>query len=519
MIYSEKQYKLLEQQLRQLKKENELKDKENKILKTQNKQKDEIIYDLDRNQYKEKYTTTISNYNNLLKINKEQYVEIQELKKKVKCLESKLATQNVRTQKDSSNSSKPSSTNGFKKVITNRREKSNRKQGGQVGHVGAYLKNPLLSKIKDLPNVEEYVMEIGKNESNKDKEVVIRRVIDIDVKTKVFVYKYYPDANGKYNIKKEHNTPIQYGSNIKSMAVTLMVAANNSMDAVTSFLRSITNGVVSVSKGSLVEWQKKCAKILEPQVQSIQENLMGSYYVNADESQIKINGEAFNILGVSNKQYTRLWQSKNKSQKAIEEIGFLNYYEGIVVKDGTDLYNYCGLKRAQCLSHILRYIKGICDFNGHKGAIEMSKLLSEINEKRNEYIKQGNEKFKKDEIKEYMNRFQSIFKKWKKEWMKSTEEENPVYDDERKLLSRFEDIKEKKEILYFMKDFKVPSTNNQIETDLRPIKIKQKIGKFRSETGAELYAEIRSCINTYKKQNYSPFDMLLKGFNGNLQVI
>ena len=70
-----------------------------------------------------------------------------------------------------------------------------------------------------------------------------------------------------------------------------------------------------------------------------------------------------------------------------------------------------------------------------------------------------------------------------------------------------------------IKDFKIPSTNNQIERDLRPIKIKQKIGKFRSEKGAELYAEIRSCINTYKKQNYSSFSMLEKGFNGELQII
>ncbi len=127
--------------------------------------------------------------------------------------------------------------------------------------------------------------------------------------------------------------------------------------------------------------------------------------------------------------------------------------------------------------------------------------------------------FEEKETKEYMKNFKNIFKKWKKEWMKSTEEDNPVYEDERKLLSRFEDIKERKEILYFIEDFKVPATNNQIEIDLRPIKIKQKIGKFRSERGAEVYAEIRSCINTYKKQNYSPFSMLLKGFNGELQII
>ena len=52
MMYSEKQYKLLEEQLRKLKKENEIKDKENKLLKVQNKQKDEIIKDLDKFDYR-----------------------------------------------------------------------------------------------------------------------------------------------------------------------------------------------------------------------------------------------------------------------------------------------------------------------------------------------------------------------------------------------------------------------------------------------------------------------------------
>lgn len=519
MIYSEKEYKLLLEENRKLKKENEIKNKENKLLKKQNKQKDETIHDLDMNNYKEKYNTTLSHYNSLLKINNEQNIEINELKKKVECLQKQLAVQNVRIRKDSSNSSKPSSTNGFKKVITNRREKSNKKQGGQTGHVGAFLRDPMLRKNINLDNVETEVVEINKNELNKNKKVIIRKVIDIEVKTKITIYKYYPEINGKYNIKKEHNAPIQYGSNIKAMAVDLMVSANNSTDGVVEFFDSITNGVIKLSKGSLIEWQEKGAKILEPQLQNIQKNLMESYYTNNDESQIKVDGEAFNVLGCSNKKYTRLWINKNKSQKALEDIGFLNHYNGIVIKDGTDLYNHCGEKRAQCLSHILRYIKGVTDFNGHTGAIEMSKLLSNINEKRNEYIEIGKEGFERSEIKEFKENYKRAFKKWKKEWMESSETDNPVYEDERRLLNRFEDKKERKEILYFIKDFKIPSTNNQIETDLRPIKIKQKIGKFRSKNGAEVYAEIRSCINTYKKQNYSPFNMLLKGFKGELQIV
>ena len=58
------------------------------------------------------------------------------------------------------------------------------------------------------------------------------------------------------------------------------------------FFDSITNGVIKLSKGSLVAWQEKSAEILKPEIQSIQSNLMKSYYTNNDESQIKIDGEA-----------------------------------------------------------------------------------------------------------------------------------------------------------------------------------------------------------------------------------
>ena len=79
------------------------------------------------------------------KLKKEHKKEINQLNKKIlekdKQIEKltsenqKLKTEIIRlknqNKKDSSNSSKPSGTNGFKKVITNRREKSDKKQGGQ----------------------------------------------------------------------------------------------------------------------------------------------------------------------------------------------------------------------------------------------------------------------------------------------------------------------------------------------------------------------------------------------------
>ena len=56
MMYSEKDFELMkknyEDKLKKLQKENELKNKEVKILKQQNKQKDEVIHDLDKYNYR-----------------------------------------------------------------------------------------------------------------------------------------------------------------------------------------------------------------------------------------------------------------------------------------------------------------------------------------------------------------------------------------------------------------------------------------------------------------------------------
>lgn len=67
--------------------------------------------------------------------------------------------------KDSSNSSEPSSTNGFKKVITNRREKFDKKKGIQKFHK-PYSLNNKLEQFINSGNVEETIVEVNKNEKN-----------------------------------------------------------------------------------------------------------------------------------------------------------------------------------------------------------------------------------------------------------------------------------------------------------------------------------------------------------------
>lgn len=486
-------------------------------------QYEEVLNELDENKKLLKETNnlvkslnkTIESLNEtieqLKKTNEEQAKEILRLKSK--------------NDKDSSNSSKPSSTNGYKKVITNRREKSNKSQGAQKFHKPHSLNNKL-NQFINSGNVIEDIIDVNKNDTNKNKRYIEKVVIDLVISKHVIRYRYYPDEFGKYNIPKCHNQNVQYGNNVKAICIDLMNNLYNSTDGTTRFIEDITNGGMTISKGTLCLWTNDIANKLEPEIQNIECKLLEGYYLNHDESQIKVNGDGYNVLCACNKNYTRLWIHKNKSQDALKEINFLPKFKGIIVKDGTELYNPFGLFLSQCLSHIQRYLKGIYENNHHIFPKKMKEFLSKCNTHRNELIKKGVTKFSDEEYQKIINEYDSILYNWENELRNDTN--NYLLDDEINLWTRMKyDNKkmntkirgDRDEILYFLKDFKVPSTNNQAERDQRNAKIKQKNGKWRSIDGAQNYAIIRSCINTYKKNGINVLEALISSFNDKTIIV
>lgn len=440
------------------------------------------------------------------KIIEEQALEILRLKSK--------------NNKDSSNSSKPSGTNGYKKVIINRREISNKKQGGQKNHVPHSLNNKLEQFINS-GNVEEEIIEINKNDNNKNKRYVEKVVIDIKISKIIKRYRYYPYENGKYNIPKCHNQYVQYGNNIKAITSDLINNLPNSTDGAVTFISDITNKGITLSKGTLVNWNDELSDKLSIEINYIENELLNSYYLNHDESQIKIDSENYNVLCACNNKYVRLWPSKHKSQEAIDEIDFLPKFKGVIIKDGTELYNKYGCFLAQCISHIQRYLKGIYDFINHKGPKKLSEFFSKYNNLRNDYIKEGKKSFTNEEYNNIISEYDSILVEWEKEIREDTN--NYLFDDELKLFTRLKyDNKnmnkkvrgDRDEVLYFLKDFNVPSTNNNAESSQRGVKVKQKIGKFRSIGGTENYLRIKSCVLTYKKHNKDILNALVNAFEG-----
>ncbi len=132
--------------------------------------------------------------------------------------------------KDSSNSSKPSSTNGYKKVITNNRSKSTKNKGGQKNHIGKTLTNEQIENMIKNNEIDEVItIEENKTETNKTLTPIIKYEYDIEIKRKVIKHIIYPDKSTSIT-----RYPVTYGNNIKAYCC-LLNQKYMSLDGIQSF--------------------------------------------------------------------------------------------------------------------------------------------------------------------------------------------------------------------------------------------------------------------------------------------
>ncbi len=315
----------------------------------------------------------------------------------IKDLKGEILRLHTKNKKDSSNSSKPSSTNGYKKVITNRRKKSKYGPGKPQGSASTNLSNKKLEEFINSGNVEHIIVDVNKTSKNKNKKFRTVKVLDIKIVKQLTEYHYYPNEDGTYDIPKHHNRAIQYGNNLKTICVCMNNNIYNSTDGIIRFISDITNKGINLAKSTILSWNNLIATKLQTEIEHIEGSLIDTYCLNCDDSSLKINGSDYNDLCVCDKRHTRLWISEKKDRESWKEYTVLSDYKGIIVKDGTDVFNGLGIFLSQCCSHILRYVKGIYDFINHKGAKKMDKFLKKCIHIRKKKIQKGIQSFSKKE--------------------------------------------------------------------------------------------------------------------------
>jgi transposase len=89
---------------------------------------------------------------------------------------------------------------------------------------------------------------------------------------------------------------------------------------------------------------------------------------------------------------------------------------------------------------------------------------------------------------------------------------SPTQKDGVRLQNRYCDLRDN--LFLFLEDSKIPATNNSSEQALRWSVIFRKVTNgFRSEWGRDLFADVRSIVNTGKRQGLSAFESILTAIN------
>ncbi len=453
------------------------------------------------------------------KIIEQQAARISELEERVKSLE-------VMLNKNSSNSSKPPSTDSFAREKPNpksSRIRSGKKPGGQPGHVGKTLTlvdNPdktTVHKIKKCKNC-------GKNlEDEIATDFERRQVFDIPP-VKLYVEEHKAEVKkcpcGCINIAdfpEDVKFPVQYGPRITSSAVYLHDYQLIPYDRCCELLSDVCG--CEISPATLIKAESTCFEKLEPFENEIKKLLCKSSVVNFDETGSRVNGKRYWLHVASTSQMTYYMVHAKRGSVAMDAMEILPGFTGTAVHDFWSPYFKYVCNHSLCNTHTTRELTGISENYNQMWSIDMKALLFEIKDCVDE-TRKISDNLEPDQIRIFEEKYDRIAKIGFEENPPPLIPENQIKKAGRKrqsksknLLDRFADYKT--EILRFMHDFDVPFENNQAERDVRMMKVQQKIsGTFRSSNGADIFCRIRGYISTVKKNKISVIDAIMDAFSG-----
>lgn len=518
--------KALTEQEYKLKCENERLKKENRELKNKNK-------DLEA-QKKTYYNKLQLQSEQLMKLRNESKIdEFKEMKRKydiamdtIRVLGSQMKQKDSiiqdlksRLNKNSSNSSKPSSTDGFKKTIHNFREKTTRTVGGQKNHKGSTLQK---KEPTQIINKKIEKCECGGKVLNSE-HYDAKQLIDIEIKVNVIEERIYEGKCNKCGkihkskFSKEFKNPAQYGNNLKALVSMLINEEYVAIDRCSKFIKEITGNEISLSNGTIVNITKELAKRSSESVNQIKKYLIETKIAHSDETGLRINGEQHWLHTLCDNNYVSYGVNKKRGKDAIEEMELLKFFTGILVHDHfKPYYRYEQITHAECNAHIIRYLKSVVDIFQRKETQDFLTFLIELNNKKKEAIQNGKNCLENDEIYKIEEEYKKLLNKWKEtyyEYVKEIEIINKPLEEERCLFERLLEYQD--EHLLFIKNFEVPFDNNMAERALRMIKTKKNVsGGFRSKNLAKNFCDIRSLFGSGKKQGKNLFDIAKRTFEG-----
>ena len=449
--------------------------------------------------------------------------EIQEKDKEINALKKEIAKLHSIMDNNTSNSGIPTSKTkiGEKKYIPNSREKSNKTVGGQLGHKKHKLLRFSEEEATEVVEVSPKLCpKCGSNKIEIEKESIDKCETDYEVKVIKRLYKF-KDCKCK-NCGSHFHTPIpnnlkeenQYGSTVKSLAVCLNNEIYTPFNKVVKLVEGITNGEIKLSEGYVAKLQKQASDNLDEYIEELKEYIPKQEVYGWDDGVISINTKDGILRTYCTDQVALFIAHEHKNEEGLKEDGILsNTKKDTIVMHDHILHNYnekYQFENVECLIHLIRRLKKMRENTKHEWCDKLRELLSKSNQERNKLIKEKINCFSEEYLNELTKSYDKIMEEAKE--VNDEDTNNYFFKEEMNFIKDLE--KYKKHYLLWAYRFDIPSTNNNSERNIRPVKSKMKIsGQFKNIETAKYYARIRSYIETCKKNGINIIDACVRLMN------
>jgi transposase len=452
-------------------------------------------------------------------------VLVQTLQQQIAQLEMRLGQVEGRVEKNSRNSHKPPSAEGFGKQPKSLRQRSQKPSGGQAEHPGTTMEWRTEVDWVETHEVRSCCGCGASLMAEPLESVIARQVIDI-APIKVNVIEHHGEIKtcphcaqkNQGSFPAQVNNRMQYGSRLKAMMVYLMEGQLLPSERVCQLLSDLL-GVV-VSEGTLYNNRAQCFEQLAPIEASIQAALVSGKVGHFDETGLRVNGQLWWLHVACTGGLTYYFIHPKRGQIAMDEMNILPRFSGKAMHDGYPSYKGYECEHFLCNAHHLRELQFILEQTGQLWAYQMSLFLASVLHQVEAAKAQGQTALPVEQLFELAGRYGEILAQGfianplaERAVDGAKSRGRPKRSPARNLLERL--TAKPISVLGFMIDFEIPFDNNQAERDIRMMKLKQKIsGGFRSPDGARMFCRIRGYLSTLRKQGCNLFDALIALFSG-----
>ncbi|MGB3439118.1 MAG: IS66 family transposase [Actinophytocola sp.] len=294
-----------------------------------------------------------------------------------------------------------------------------------------------------------------------------------------------------------HGSPVRIGPETLARAALLTCAHYLPVGRARDLLEKLC--AIDVSTGFLAGVRGRAARRLEKKfLVHMQTLLAGAPVLHADETTGRAAG-SLRYVHVACTEYLTLMHVGGRGSDDIDAGGVLPAFNGVLVRDGYAGYEHLTQAlHAWCAAHLLRDLRALSDADPDEQlwASAMANTLLDAHHAAQQAREHAATALDPAVLTAIRNHYRGALARGRDD---NHRKPGALATDARKLIRRFHRYEDM--ILRFATDLTVPFTNNVAERAIRPVKVQQRTsgGAWRTLTGLIDFAIVQSYLDTATK--------------------